>query len=190
MALLAIGMVGCVAPAVKSSVRPQGGQRWGVPIEAELARTIPAGDDGGLRSAPVERSAEAEIRVEDLFGSPDAQLLWRRHALVGEEPWQVPRAAGPQRQAPAPEGDLLGGWVFDFGVGEAPYDDGPRRSDSFPARKGFSDSVLSLGYGGDLGGGARWESGITAIRFQDQPLLEGLGDTELGWVTLGVRFRF
>ncbi len=79
----------------------------------------------------------------------------------------------------------------DFGVGEAPYDDGtlPLHRGAV-GRSGFSDSFLSL----------EWRSPVTRalavscraafVREQDTALLEGLGDARLGFIVLGCGVSF
>jgi hypothetical protein len=78
-----------------------------------------------------------------------------------------------------------------LGAGEAPYDDGIRPlHGGCAAPPGFSDSVLSLQWVQDLGGGLAVEGRASFVREQDVPLAESLPDARLSFVVLGVRLSF
>ena len=86
---------------------------------------------------------------------------------------------------------LGSGWVLDLGAGEAPYDDGPRSVDPLPEdRRSFSDTVLQMSYGGRIWPGGTLFGGVAATRYQDEPILEGLDNTQFAWVVVGIRMQF
>jgi hypothetical protein len=83
------------------------------------------------------------------------------------------------------------GLRIELGAGQAPHDDAPPSNALLPAGvRGFSDSLMRLVVEGQVSTGVTFEGGLAATRFQDEPILDGLLDAELAWISIGLRFRF
>ena len=52
------------------------------------------------------------------------------------------------------------------------------------------ESVIQVGITGPIRPGLSWIGELAAIRYLDEPMLDDLDNTDLGWVTLGIRFQF
>ena len=179
-ALIALLVAGCAA----TPNRPVDTGPEAEALAALLRRPEPAGPTlGGLAVvviAPSPREAMgAQTRparfVPPRGAAPEQSTVHEDDNLeVGAEP---PPLGLPLR--------------VDFGVGEAPYDDGtlPLHRGAV-GRSGFSDTFLSL----------EWRSPVTRalavscraafVREQDTALLEGLGDARLGFIVLGCGVSF
>lgn len=82
-------------------------------------------------------------------------------------------------------------FLLDFGVGEAPYDDG-----TAPLHRGglgsggFSGSVMSVIWRRPLPRGLVLQGQACLVRDQDLSLLDGLGDARFGFAVVGLSFSF
>jgi len=99
---------------------------------------------------------------------------------------------------PDPRVEELGGppelglpFQIDFGVGEAPYDDGtlPRHRGGL-GRGGFSDTVLSLVWLQPVGSGLALRAHAALAREQDLALLEGLAGAQFAFAAFGLSVSF
>lgn len=80
---------------------------------------------------------------------------------------------------------------LDFGVGEAPYDDGTtptHRGATGPG--GFSDTVLSLAWRQPVAAGLSVLARAALTRDQDLAILEGLPEADFAFAVLGVAVSF
>ncbi len=85
----------------------------------------------------------------------------------------------------------LDGFALDLGVGEAPYDDGPKAFDRLRnGRAGFSDALIRVSYEHALGGGAFLVGSASAFRVQDQQIFRALEDLNMSWAVIGIRISF
>ena len=96
-------------------------------------------------------------------------------AVLGE-PRKAPRWGGPQ---------------LDLGAGQAPFDDAVPDNALLPeASRGFSDSLIQLTIEEPVAPGLRLVGGVAAMRYQDEPLLDGLREAEFAWIAVGIAIRF
>jgi len=85
----------------------------------------------------------------------------------------------------------LDGFALDLGVGEAPYDDGPKPFDPMRyGRAGFSDALIRVSYEHAIGGGAFLVGSASAFRVQDEHIFSALQDLDMSWAVIGIRISF
>lgn len=80
---------------------------------------------------------------------------------------------------------------FDFGAGEAPFDDG-----TLPIHRGcvgpsgFSDAILSLVWRQPLTSAVRLQGRAAVVRAQDLALMDGFSDARFAFLVLGLSVSF
>jgi hypothetical protein len=130
-------------------------------------------------------------------------LIVRSHEVVpdvlashfGPQPSAVPDVSAhrsDRAHAEAPGRVDLGlPLLVDFGVVEAPYDDGAAPFDREALGSGgFSGSVLSLLWRRPLPRGLVLQGQACLVRDQDLGLLDGLGDARFAFAVLGISVSF
>ncbi len=99
--------------------------------------------------------------------------------------------AGIEASQATPQGPGWAGVRLEIGAGQAPYDDAPSPNALLPiGTTGFSDSLMRLVIEEPVGGGISLLGSLAASRYQDEPILDGLRDSEFAWISFGIQFRF
>lgn len=151
-----------------------------------------------LAAVPPSRPIQEEGRPARPEDPAPARILKAAMVVDHRIPPRVPvREAGGSRRGRDPgsaSGRPTPGWAglrLDLGAGQAPYDDAPPTYALLPTGSGgFSGSLVRVVYEGTPVGGVSFQGGVAASRFQDEPLMSGLRDAELAWLSFGLRFRF
>lgn len=172
-------LAGCAAPA--SPVR------WSVSSAGELEAVV-AETAVAPAASPLPPVGPTELTLRRAW---IGQTL-RRDGRLPAAGVVVPRVE-TQRSAAAGSGVRLPGTGlgFDFGSGQAPYDDGPHDNALMPDDDGgFSDALLQMTFHHGLGPGTGLVGAVGAARTQDVPLWDAIGEAEVTWVTVGFSVRF
>jgi hypothetical protein len=159
-------------------------------------RPVDERGDAAVLWSLLHRPAPASVSVTAL------ELVVREGGpVVGEVAPELSTAAPPAADEgardditsdpPAARVDLGLPILVDFGVGEAPYDDGttPLHSGSLGSG-GFSSSVLSVVWRRPLPHGFFLQGQACLVRDQDLSILDGLDEARFGFAVLGLCVSF
>lgn len=119
-------------------------------------------------------------------------------ATAGQDRVRARRSSGIDLPRPeivelaTPRGPVtIEGFALDLGVGEAPYDDGPRSvAPERPGRAGFSDALIRLSYEHQVAEGTFLVTSASAFRVQDRQIFQALQDLDVSWAVVGIRISF
>jgi len=163
-------------------------------------RPVADGPDARALAALLRRPEPPGATVSGLAlvlvaGVPEVSLPAPAPAVRADrgEPVPPPRRPEAPSLEEAPAADLALGLPLrlDFGVGEAPYDDGtlPLHRGSV-GRPGFSDTFLSLEWRSPVTRAVALTCRAAFVREQDTALLEGLAEARFGFLVLGCGVSF